>query len=484
MLHTKAFGQDVFQVEFSADREGRLCTSGTGHIRFWKMAQTFTGLKLQGDIGVGKVRAREALRRARVPPPPPPPSSSSSSPSSSSSSSLLLLLPARPPRPRRLTARAPPPLPPRPSALALPATTTTTAATPLSLPPSSPRRRPPPQPRQPRRAPNGPAPDELTDVVDFAELPDGKVPRHENGAPCSGTATSSRRASCARPTRPRAAAATPPTCRATRRGPRRRLGARTAARHGRRTAACAGGLRGDRGREGADHSLDFHLAPSDEALVGDGVCVKAMVRGAGGGGDHYLVHDANGGLWRLDLPSKAVTRLASFHSGQVVGLDVSPTDHFAASAGSDGTVRCWDYVDKKPLYSRTFAQACTLLAWAPVAIDPQARTVLVGFADGVVRVLYRGHGEWKSRQVFKPHNDAVLAASYSKDGRTLATGGGDHLIFLLATVDARSTASLAARLRPPRRARALARVATRRRCSSRRVRGRRRRRGRPRVGER
>ena len=56
MLHTKAFGQDVFQVEFSADREGRLCTSGTGHIRFWKMAQTFTGLKLQ---------ARAAPRRAR-----------------------------------------------------------------------------------------------------------------------------------------------------------------------------------------------------------------------------------------------------------------------------------------------------------------------------------------------------------------------------------------------------------------------------------
>lgn len=30
---------------------GTLYTSGTGHIRFWRMAQTFTGLKLQGDIG-------------------------------------------------------------------------------------------------------------------------------------------------------------------------------------------------------------------------------------------------------------------------------------------------------------------------------------------------------------------------------------------------------------------------------------------------
>lgn len=27
-----------------------LCSSGTGHIRFWKIAETFTGLKLKGDI--------------------------------------------------------------------------------------------------------------------------------------------------------------------------------------------------------------------------------------------------------------------------------------------------------------------------------------------------------------------------------------------------------------------------------------------------
>lgn len=44
------------QVSFSPDDEGRLTTSGTGHIRFWRVASTFTGLKLQGEIGkFGKV---------------------------------------------------------------------------------------------------------------------------------------------------------------------------------------------------------------------------------------------------------------------------------------------------------------------------------------------------------------------------------------------------------------------------------------------
>lgn len=38
-------------MKFSRDDERRLTTSGAGHIRFWKLANTFTGLKLQGSIG-------------------------------------------------------------------------------------------------------------------------------------------------------------------------------------------------------------------------------------------------------------------------------------------------------------------------------------------------------------------------------------------------------------------------------------------------
>ena len=51
MLKSKAFSQDIYRVSFSEFNENWLTTSGTGHIRFWKIAETFTGLKLQGDIG-------------------------------------------------------------------------------------------------------------------------------------------------------------------------------------------------------------------------------------------------------------------------------------------------------------------------------------------------------------------------------------------------------------------------------------------------
>lgn len=51
VLRTKAFSQEVFQVTFSPFQRGKLVTSGQGHIRFWRLATTFTGLKLQGTIG-------------------------------------------------------------------------------------------------------------------------------------------------------------------------------------------------------------------------------------------------------------------------------------------------------------------------------------------------------------------------------------------------------------------------------------------------
>ena len=51
VLRSKAFSQDIYRVSFSPELPGQLTTSGTGHIRFWKMATTFTGLKLQGYLG-------------------------------------------------------------------------------------------------------------------------------------------------------------------------------------------------------------------------------------------------------------------------------------------------------------------------------------------------------------------------------------------------------------------------------------------------
>lgn len=59
VLRAKAYSQEVYCVRFSPHVPGRLVTSGTGHIRFWRMASTFTGLKLQvRACARGRPRAR------------------------------------------------------------------------------------------------------------------------------------------------------------------------------------------------------------------------------------------------------------------------------------------------------------------------------------------------------------------------------------------------------------------------------------------
>ncbi|XP_042365640.1 cilia- and flagella-associated protein 44 [Plectropomus leopardus] len=59
-LCCKAISQEVYRVTFSPYNPGLLTSSGSGHIKFWKMASTFTGLKLQGLMGhFGKTEATD-----------------------------------------------------------------------------------------------------------------------------------------------------------------------------------------------------------------------------------------------------------------------------------------------------------------------------------------------------------------------------------------------------------------------------------------
>ncbi|XP_075762751.1 cilia- and flagella-associated protein 44 isoform X2 [Pelodiscus sinensis] len=68
VLRSKAFSQDVYKVTFSPENEEQLTTSGSGHIKFWKMALTFTGLKLQGALGrFGKTAVTDIVGYVELP---------------------------------------------------------------------------------------------------------------------------------------------------------------------------------------------------------------------------------------------------------------------------------------------------------------------------------------------------------------------------------------------------------------------------------
>ena len=180
----------------------------------------------------------------------------------------------------------------------------------------------------------------------------------------------------------------------------------------------------------SDISMDFPIKCIRELLVGETVSVKAMAKKADG---TWFVEDANGGMYDVDAESEKVENVWNFHSGKIVGVDSSHVDHYAVTAGLDGSVKCWDYVNKKVVLEVKNKVGCSSVTAVPKSVDPEGRTFAVGFLDGVVRCYYRGDEELSLLQVIKPHNGAVTCIQFSDDGKYVATGGADGLVFVLKT---------------------------------------------------
>ncbi|XP_022324096.2 cilia- and flagella-associated protein 44-like isoform X1 [Crassostrea virginica] len=338
VLRSKAFSQEVFRVTFSTELEGQLTTAGTGHIRFWKMADTFTGLKLQGELGkFGKT--------------------------------------------------------------------------------------------------------EISDIEGYVELPDGKV--------LSGT------------------------------------------ENGNMLLWEGGLIKVEIGRKGkklchqgsiqqilldegelmtigsdgyirvwdfesvdtadvADESGLFEMEPMNELRVGHDVHLKSILKSTDAENEItvWYAQDASGGIWKLDLTfshtSQAPDKLFTYHAGAITGCDVSPLTQLVATTGVDHTIRVFDFLQKKQLCEKRFADAGTALIWAPQIVDAKAKTIIAGFSDGVIRVMTVAQaGEDQApkklkqdidldlKQVFKPHNKAVTSIAVNDKGEILATGGADNTIFFL-----------------------------------------------------
>ncbi|XP_067126597.1 LOW QUALITY PROTEIN: cilia- and flagella-associated protein 44-like [Centruroides vittatus] len=68
ILKTKASDNDVWQVKFSPFTSGNIITSGVSHITFWKMENSFTGLKLKSQLGkFGKINVSNIRSFVQLP---------------------------------------------------------------------------------------------------------------------------------------------------------------------------------------------------------------------------------------------------------------------------------------------------------------------------------------------------------------------------------------------------------------------------------
>ncbi|XP_008573041.1 PREDICTED: WD repeat-containing protein 52 [Galeopterus variegatus] len=336
ILRTKAFSQEVFKVTFNPEDEEQLTTSGTGHIKFWEMAFTFTGLKLQGSLGrFGKTAT--------------------------------------------------------------------------------------------------------TDIEGYMELPDGKVltgSEWGNMLLWEGGLIKVE------------------LCRAS-------------------NKSCHNGpinqIMLDEGEvitvgsDGCIRIWDFEtidtadtvdetglleIEPINELQVDKNAKLFSMIKMNEIGSNFWLAQDASGAIWKLDLSFSNITqdpeRLFSFHSGAIEALAVSPLTYLMVTTALDCSVRIYDFASKTPLAQVKFKQGGTALAWVPRLVSYTGAQIIVGFEDGVVRVLelydpkeltiFVGRKKFldadlRLKQVFKPHTAPVTALAYERDGEILATGSVDHTVF-------------------------------------------------------
>uniref|UniRef100_W5L5L2 Cilia- and flagella-associated protein 44 n=1 Tax=Astyanax mexicanus TaxID=7994 RepID=W5L5L2_ASTMX len=323
MLRSKAFSQDVYRVSFSPDNPEQLTTSGSGHIRFWKMANTLTGLKLQGILGrFGKTA--------------------------------------------------------------------------------------------------------LTDIEGYVALPDGKVVSGSewgnmllwDGGLIKVEICRKEGRSCHLGTIQQFALDE---------GELMTIGADGAVR--------TWDFESIDTADSVDDSGLFEIEPMNEMIIGP-QCNTLLSP------DQNVYH-----LCLCVLQTQDPECLFSFHAGSIEGMDVSGSSHLMATTALDRTVRIYDFLSKEELTTTRFTMGGTSLTWAPHVVSSSESVLVVGFEDGVVRLLelynphslhsiagrtLSGNAELRLQQALKPHSAPVTAISYERSGTIMATGSVDCTVFFFA----------------------------------------------------
>ncbi|XP_036913273.1 cilia- and flagella-associated protein 44 [Sturnira hondurensis] len=336
ILRTKAFSQEVFKVTFNPEDDEQLTTSGSGHIKFWEMAHTFTGLKLQGSLGrFGKTAT--------------------------------------------------------------------------------------------------------SDIEGYMELPDGKVVSgSEWGNMLVWEAGLIKVELC-------------------------RTGSKSCHQGPINQIMLDEGEVITAGSDGCIRIWDFEtidtadiiddtglleIEPINELQVDKNVKLFSMIKMNETGNNVWLAQDSSGAIWKLDLSFSNITQdpecLFSFHSGAIEALAVSPITYLMATTALDCSVRIYDFASKTPLAHVKFKQGGTALAWVPRLISYTGAQIVVGFEDGVVRILelydpkgltiFAGRKKFLDadlhlNHVFKPHTACITALAFERDGEILATGSIDKTVF-------------------------------------------------------
>jgi len=131
--------------------------------------------------------------------------------------------------------------------------------------------------------------------------------------------------------------------------------------------------------------------------------------------------------------------VVSAHSGVITACETSLNSTHLITCDNIGEVHCYDYLSRAFLYKSRFSCSATALTNVPLNVNEDGRCIVVGFADGVVRVLVRNTSSWRLALALKPHAHAVEQFTWSSDGEYLAIAAANNTVFIFSSSSFAST---------------------------------------------
>ncbi|WP_410593674.1 helix-turn-helix domain-containing protein [Amycolatopsis sp. lyj-23] len=142
-------------------------------------------------------------------------------------------------------------------------------------------------------------------------------------------------------------------------------------------------------------------------------------------------------LWDVSGPGPQPSGTMPGHTGSVNAIAFSADRHTLATVG--GTVRLWDVTDRpRPRPLAELGQAVDTAAFSP-----DGKTLATGGGDHLTRLWDVGTpGHPAALGVLATHTDKVNSVAFSPDGRTLATASDDRTAVLWDVTDPGNPATL------------------------------------------
>lgn len=181
----------------------------------------------------------------------------------------------------------------------------------------------------------------------------------------------------------------------------------------------------------------------------------------------WYAQDGLGGIWWCDLATEVRPKLSKqlfrCHAGEIIAMDTSSVSQHVATLGNfliirinceastyityhllsfaclgrDGRLYVYDYLEKRMIFHHQFIAAGCDFIWLPVTLDPSGAVMILGFTDGVVRVVtfnYKLQNDESVQlqlvQVVKCHCKPITKISINPKGSILVSASEDSTIFI------------------------------------------------------